>query len=164
MKLLIQFVQSLEWISNFIWHCVMDVLVYFCLDLSQSNFEPSRWKSSADWVPQIYVNYCFLQISSSDLTKMRAYTWWRHQMEAFSALMAVCAGNSPVTGEFPAQRPVTRALMFSLICAWTNGRVNNRKGGDLRRHGTDYDVIAMLSQVMSVLWWLFAMDVKKYKK
>ena len=34
--------------------------------------------------------------------------WWRHQMEAFSALLAICAGNSPVPGEFPAQRPVTR--------------------------------------------------------
>ena len=34
-------------------------------------------------------------------------TWWRNQMEAFSALLALCGGNSPVTGEFPAQRPVT---------------------------------------------------------
>ena len=33
---------------------------------------------------------------------------WRHQMETFSALLVFCAGNSPVTGEFPAQRPVTR--------------------------------------------------------
>ena len=28
-------------------------------------------------------------------------------MEIFSALLAICAGNSPVPGEFPAQRPVT---------------------------------------------------------
>ena len=35
-------------------------------------------------------------------------SWWRHQMETFSALLALCAGNSPVSGEFPAQRPVTR--------------------------------------------------------
>ena len=34
-------------------------------------------------------------------------TWWRHQMETLSALLAFCAGNSPVTGEFPSQRPVT---------------------------------------------------------
>ena len=33
--------------------------------------------------------------------------WWRHQMEIFSALLAFCAGSSPVAGEFPAQRPVT---------------------------------------------------------
>ena len=36
--------------------------------------------------------------------------WWRHQMETFSALLAICAGNSPVPGEFPAHRPVTRSF------------------------------------------------------
>ena len=36
--------------------------------------------------------------------------WWRHQMETFSALLVLCAGNSPVIGEFPAQRPVTRGF------------------------------------------------------
>ena len=35
-------------------------------------------------------------------------SWLRHQMETLSALLAICAGNSWVTGEFPAQRPVTR--------------------------------------------------------
>ena len=42
--------------------------------------------------------------------------WWRHQMETVSALLAICAGNSPVTGEFPSQRPVTRsfAVFFDL--------------------------------------------------
>ena len=37
-------------------------------------------------------------------------TWWRHQMETFSALLAICAGNSPVPGELLAQRPVTRSF------------------------------------------------------
>ena len=37
----------------------------------------------------------------------RRDSWWRHQMETFSALLAICAGNSPVPGEFPSQRPVT---------------------------------------------------------
>ena len=41
--------------------------------------------------------------------------WWRHPMETFSALLALCAGNSPVPGEFPAQRPVTRNFDVSLI-------------------------------------------------
>ena len=27
--------------------------------------------------------------------------WWRHLVETFSALLTLCAGNSPVTGEFP---------------------------------------------------------------
>ena len=37
-------------------------------------------------------------------------SWWRHHMETFSALLAIWAGNSPVTGEFPAQRPVSRSF------------------------------------------------------
>ena len=37
-------------------------------------------------------------------------SWWRHQMETFSVLLGICAGNSPVTGEFIAQRPVTRSF------------------------------------------------------
>ena len=38
------------------------------------------------------------------------YSWWRHQMETFSMLLALCAGNSLVAGEFPTQRPVTRSF------------------------------------------------------
>ena len=43
-------------------------------------------------------------------------SWWRHQMETFSALLAICAGNSPVSGEFPAQKPMTRScdIFFDL--------------------------------------------------
>ena len=41
---------------------------------------------------------------------LRMNSWWRHQMETFSALLAFCAGNSSVPGEFPAQRPVTRSF------------------------------------------------------
>ena len=50
------------------------------------------------------------------LTGIRSWIWWRHQMETFSTLLALCAGNSPVTGEFPAQRPVTRScdVLFDL--------------------------------------------------
>ena len=43
--------------------------------------------------------------------------WWRHQMETFSALLALCVGNSPVTGEFPSQRPVTQSFdVFFVLC------------------------------------------------
>ena len=41
---------------------------------------------------------------------MALKAWWRHQMETFSAVLALCAGNSPVPGEFPTQRPVTRSF------------------------------------------------------
>ena len=69
--------------------------------------------------------------------------WWRHERETYSVLLALCMGNSPVTGEFPSQRPVTRTLMFSFICAWINGWANNREAGDLRRHCAHYGVIVM---------------------
>ena len=41
-----------------------------------------------------------------NLTGTTCYSWWCHQMEPFSTLLALCAGNSPVTDEFPAQWPV----------------------------------------------------------
>ena len=46
--------------------------------------------------------------------------------------------------------PITKArqwhgaLIFSMICAWTNDWVNNRDAGDLRSHRAHYDVIVML--------------------
>ena len=55
-------------------------------------------------------------------------TWWRHQMETFSALLALCAGNSPVNGEFPTQRPVTRSFdVFFNLCV--NKRVSKQSWG-----------------------------------
>ena len=44
------------------------------------------------------------------LLQVCLWSWWRHQMETFSVLLAICAGNSPVPGEFPAQRSVTRSF------------------------------------------------------
>ena len=49
-------------------------------------------------------------------------SWWRHQMEALSALLALCEGNPPVTGGFK----------FSFICAC-----------DMRHHRARYDAIVM---------------------
>ena len=46
----------------------------------------------------------------SNLMNFKCRSWWRHQMETFSALLAVCAGNSPAIGDFPEQRPVTRGF------------------------------------------------------
>ena len=46
--------------------------------------------------------------------------------------------NSPHKGQWRGD------LMFSLICGWINGWVNNRETGDLRRHRTHYDVSVMV--------------------
>ena len=53
-------------------------------------------------------------------------------METITAALAICAGNSPVACEFPAQWPVTRSF-----------DVYNGEAGDLRRHRAHYDVIVM---------------------
>ena len=54
-------------------------------------------------------------VESCKISSERVLTmaWWRHQLETFSVLLALCAGNSPVTGEFPVQRPVTRSFDVS---------------------------------------------------
>ena len=64
-------------------------------------------------------------------------------METFSALLALCAGNSPVSGEFPAQRPVTRSFDVFFDLRQLNDWVNTREAGDLRRYRAHYDVIVM---------------------
>ena len=71
------------------------------------------------------------------------YPWWRHQMGAFSALLALCAGNSPVTGEFPSQRPVTRSFDVFSDLRLNKRWVNNRDAGDWRRNRVHYDVTVM---------------------
>ena len=65
-------------------------------------------------------------------------------MDTFSALLALGAGNlyRSLTN-FPHKGEWRGAMIFSLICAWINGWVNNRETGDLRCHRVHYDVNAM---------------------
>ena len=60
-----------------------------------------------------YINPCSIKGPNWNPRHFTDDTWWRHQMETLSALLAICAGNSPVPGEFPAQRPVT--LSFDVL-------------------------------------------------
>ena len=66
-------------------------------------------------------------IKWKNFPRYRPFVWGIHRS----------AANSPHNG----QR--RRALMFPLICAWTNGWVNNRDTCDLRCHRAHYDVIVM---------------------
>ena len=61
--------------------------------------------------PEAGITYRIVSdITLVEFVARECFTWWRHQMETFSALLAFCAGNSPVPGEFPTQRPVTRSF------------------------------------------------------
>ena len=62
--------------------------------------------------------------------KIDSWTWWRHQMETFSTLLAFCEGNQSVTDGFSSQRPVTRSFdvfFFFLL------RLNKRLSKQSRR-------------------------------
>ena len=67
------------------------------------------------------------------------FAWWRHQMETFLRYWTFFAGIH----RFPHNGQWRGALMFSLICVWIDGWVNNHEAGDLRRYRAHYDVIVM---------------------
>ena len=67
----------------------------------------------------------FSHLNSSILTTQ---PWWRLQMETFSALLTICAENSPASDEFPAQKPVTRRfVVFFDLCL--NKRLRKQSWG-----------------------------------
>ena len=79
--------------------------------MDHATIEVRAWVSNLQlWVKMHAIAYPCDALSPFAYAYSVGYTssWWRHQMETFSALLALCDGNSPVTGEFPAQRPVTR--------------------------------------------------------
>ena len=90
----------------------------------------------------IYGMYCRI--------KLMQISWWRHQMETFSRNWPFVWGihRSPVNS--PHKDQWRGALMFSLICVWINGWVNNREAGDLRRYHAHYDVTVMLMAIFLV--------------
>ena len=170
-----------RWILQIAWHCSRCCYCWWWWSL--------RWRhNGCDSVSNHQPRECLLRRlirrTSKKTSKLR--------------VTGLCAGNSPETGEFPAQMasnaenvsvwwrhhvviimimvviitlvlnmitssngnifrvtgPLCReftqsqgqwreALMFSLICAWANGSVNNRDARDLRRHRAHYDVIVM---------------------
>ena len=88
-------------------------------------------------------------------------TLWVHQMEKFSALLAICAGNSPVTGDFPAQRPVTRSFGVSFDLDLHNRLSIQSRGWwfetpsrPLRRHCYGYDQFGK--------WWIILISDYEY--
>ena len=70
-------------------------------DLSVSLIYPNWTTTNARKCEQSYDATCYIKHPT---------TWWRHQMETFSPLLARSAGNPPVIGEFPSQMPVKRSF------------------------------------------------------
>ena len=60
--------------------------------------------TTCDWILQEGILHLLLPVTNEQ------WTWRRHQLETFAAILAICAGNLPVTGEVPTQRPVTQSF------------------------------------------------------
>ena len=100
-------------------------------------------------------------------------SWWRHQMETFFALRIPCEGNSPVTGEFPSQRPVMRSfdIFFDLLLIKQWSKQSRRRwfetpSRSLRRHcnaSANYRflhvteiVLCVCILVSALYFWIFS--------
>ena len=80
-----------------------------CCDMIHKSIKEICHGFASETLPRETLNspwFCKRLITFNKVT----IPWRRHQMETFSASLAICAGNSLVTGEFPAQRPVTRGF------------------------------------------------------
>ena len=140
----------------FVWQCTDYEYNFFTLTPTQPCWKPALLQLLGDFkcFPRTIARWmglgskpksgCAPLMAASPRGRMgwRPLTpWWRHQMETFSSLLALCAGNSPVPVNSPHKGQWRRALMFSF--AWIYDWVNNREAGDLRRHRGHYDVIVM---------------------
>ena len=93
------------------WHLLYfdsyftEVCLWFCFDSQSFNSGSCKGLSPYTWW-STYLVYIWTARVHDDVIK------WKH----FSALLALCAGNSPVTGELPSQRLVTRSfdVLFDL--------------------------------------------------
>ena len=97
-----QFVQHFSLLS----HQLTTTLLGLCGDYWESAdrlIVSKLYLMFGDWHQSIWLTHI-------DTDPFLMVTWWRNEMKTISALLALCAGNSPVTGEFPTQRPVTRSF------------------------------------------------------
>ena len=80
------------------------------------------------WIFHIkQTNRPMMTSSNGNIFALLAFVWGIHRSPV----------NSPHKGQWHG------ALMFSLICVWINGWVNNGEACDLRRHRGHYDVNVM---------------------
>ena len=132
---------------------------YISCDIPSTN-EATLVQNIGKHIPLIHLIF-LVQPESTHAKTECTFSWWRHPMETFSASQAICTGNSPVPGEFPAQRPVTRSFDV-FFDPRPNERLSKQSWGwwfETLSH--NYDVIVMWG---NILWlscciqcanWLF---------
>ena len=112
-------------------YCIDDSRVLLCYD------EITLWMYVCNATLRLNTQLCYMQMTILLLllwfflcviVMENAFRWWRHQMETFTALLAICAGNSPATGEFPIQKPVTR-ILYIIFDVSLNKRLSKQSWG-----------------------------------
>ena len=116
-------------------------------------FTPSLKRFCHRLINAIYIIGYVTLMATTGSFKLVPY----HSVRSLKLMMTSSNGNifrvtGHLCGKFTGPRWIPRtkasdsgALMFSLICVWINGWVNNREAGDLRRYRAHYDVIVMSS-------------------
>ena len=77
-------------------------------------------------------------------------TWWRHQMETFSALLALCAGKSPVSVELP----FTKAIDAQLWCfLWSLSEIGIKKYNNFNARKSSLNIVYKTATISFVTQW-----------
>ena len=91
-------------------------------------------------------NYLYMTVTTFTCLKLNANLTNHDDVikrKHYSALLALCVGNLPVTGELPPQRPVTQGFDVSFDLRLNKRLSKHREAGDLRRICAHYDVTVM---------------------
>ena len=104
---------ALTWCDNDVMIVLRPCWLFPRRQTCSLHYEPINGTHSTftkwDYVPRNQIQ-AIISLTVFVIMKASWHLWWRHEMGTFSALLAICAGNSPVNGEFPTQRPVTRSF------------------------------------------------------
>ena len=113
-------------------HILFNIYLFLCETrwLNQRRRQTTELTSLSSWILTGLLSNIMKKHTAVQalLWSTAVCSWCRHQMETTSALPALCEVDSSPNSKW------RRALMFSLICTWINGWVNNRKADHLRRH------------------------------
>ena len=126
-----------------------------CSGYSQTKHQGSASLTLCEGNPSLTDGFPSQMVSNAGSVSM---SWCNHHTYGTTSLLSMMASSNGdifrVTGtrvraihqspvDSPHQGQWRRALIFSLIYAWTNGWANNRDTGDLRRYCAHYDVTVM---------------------
>ena len=120
--------------SNLLWYR------WFCNKFYRDDIQDGRWDQ----------NPTRFNKTHDDVIK------WKHFLRYWPFVRGI--NRPPVNSP---QGQWRGALIFSVICVWINGWVNNREAGDLRRYRAHYDVIVMNTCSCHYIRFTYSLNISK---